>query len=157
MDASVREGSPEPNRSLPVVQVSHRSFEAKPMDRLSAQASDCIRILHHCHAVCLSAAMIRFLEDHDLRNRPQHIRLLTDSGAACSFAADLIAHKSQFHTQACALAADVCETCAKDCEQLGGLEDCARACRAAASSARAMSRPERAGILGMASRLPPNP
>ena len=64
--------------------------------------------------------------------------------------------KSQFHTRFAALCAEVCETCAADCEALGGMEECVEACRHCARLCRELSRPEHAEILGMASQLPPN-
>jgi hypothetical protein len=70
--------------------------------------------------------------------KPQHFRLMMDCVSACQFAADLMAHKSQFHRQGCALCAEICESCARDCEQMAGMEACVAACRSCAQSCRAM-------------------
>jgi hypothetical protein len=125
------------------------------MDRFSIQTRECMKSLLACHMLCLSTAMTRCLES-DQPNRPQHFRLIADCAAACSFAADILAHKSQFHTQVCALCADICDTCAQDCESLGGLEDCASACRDAAVRCRDLAKLHHAEIVAMASRLPPD-
>ena len=124
------------------------------MLRLSTQAVECITSLQHCHAICLSIAMTSGLEE---RIGPQHIRLMMDCAAACSFAADLIARKSQFHTEVCRLCADICDTCAQDCDQLGDLDQCAAVCRDASAQSRELARPQKAEIMEMAARLPPSP
>ena len=127
------------------------------MDRFSEQTRACMQSLLQCHSLCLSTAMTRHLEETQYRhNLPQHLRLMLDCAAVCAVAADLMAHKSQFHTRFCALCAEVCETCAKDCEQIG-FEECAKMCRATAMHCRETARPEHAQILEFASRLPPNP
>jgi hypothetical protein len=127
------------------------------MDRFSEQTKACMQALLHCHSVCLSTGMTRYLEASHEHKRPQHLRLILDCAAVCILTSDLLAHKSQFHARFCALCAEVCETCFKDCQQLGGLEDCAEACRSAASHCRETAKLEHREILELASRLPPEP
>ena len=98
----------------------------------SRQVQDCMEALGHCHALCLSTAAVHCLESGGEHVRPQHFRLMLDCAAVCAFAADALARKSQFHNRICALAADITETCGKDCERLGGMDACAEACRHAA-------------------------
>jgi hypothetical protein len=125
------------------------------MNQLSQQARDTIEALQHCHAICHSMAMTDCLESGGEHARPQHLRLMLDCAAMCAFTADALGRKSQLHTRFAALCADVCETCAKDCDAVGGMEGCAAACRDCAHLCRGISRPEHAEILSMASRLPP--
>jgi hypothetical protein len=127
----------------------------KRMNRLSLQTRTCVEALLQTHAVGLATAMTRQLEG-EYHNKAQHIRLMMDCVAASSFAATLLSQKSQFHSPACALCAAMLETCAKDCEQLGELDDRVDACSTAAAQCTALARPEHAEVLEMASRLPPD-
>ena len=88
------------------------------MNQLSQQTSDAMEALQHCHAVCQSMAMTHCLEMGGEHARPQHLRLMLDCAALCAFAADALGRKSQFHNHFAGLCAEVCETCAKDCEAL---------------------------------------
>ena len=127
------------------------------MDRFSEQTHAGMQALLACHSICLSTAMTRYLETSPQHHRPQHLRLILDCAAVCALTADLIAHKSQFQARFCALCAEVCDTCRKDCLQLGSLEDCVEACRVAAQHCRDMARLDHAETLAMASRIPPSP
>ncbi len=111
--------------------------------------------LARCHLSCLSAAMTRCFELGGEHVRPQHLRLVLDCAAVCAFASDVLARKSQFHNAVCALAADICEVCAKDCERLGHMKSCVQTCRETAALCRQTARLDRAEILAMASMLPP--
>jgi hypothetical protein len=126
------------------------------MNQLSRQAQEAIEALQRCHAVCHSMAMLHCLEAADEHARPQHIRLMLDCAAVCQFTADAIGRKSQFHNRFAALCAEVCLTCAQDCENIGGMEDSAEVCRRCAGLCEALARLDHAELLGMASRLPPS-
>lgn len=128
------------------------------MTALSRQTERTIAILLRCQAMCFTAAMTRHLEGlgHGVSG-PQHVRLMMDCAAVCAFTASLLAHKSQFQSPVCTLCADICETCAKDCDQLENFEDCAAVCREAAAVCLVKARPDHAEVLEMASRLPPTP
>ncbi|HEY4266342.1 MAG TPA: four-helix bundle copper-binding protein [Micropepsaceae bacterium] len=108
------------------------------MNQLSAETRHGIEEALRCHGVCLATAMTHCLEMGGEHVKPQHFRLMMDCAAMCQLAADLMAHKSQFHRQSCAFCADICEVCARDCEHMEGMEDCAAACRSCAQSCRAM-------------------
>jgi hypothetical protein len=109
------------------------------MNQLSDQTRHCIEEAQRCHSVCLATAMTECLEKGGEHVKPQHFRLMMDCASICQLAADLMAHKSQFHRQTCALCAEICEDCARDCAGMSGMEDCVAACRACAQSCRAMS------------------
>jgi hypothetical protein len=126
-----------------------------PTDRFSAQVHASMDALARCHAMCLATAMTQCFELGGEHARPQHLRLMLDCAAACAFASDMLARKSQFHNAVCALAADICEVCARDCERLGSIENCVHTCRETASLCRKTARLDHAEILAMASMLPP--
>lgn len=88
--------------------------------------------------------------------RPQHLRLMLDCAQACATTADFLARKSQFHTQMAAFCADICETCAADCRQIGDMEESEAACRACAEACRIVARLRHSELLGMAAKLPPS-
>jgi len=125
------------------------------MDRFSTQIRECMDALQHCHTMCLSTAMTHCLEAGGETSRPQHVRLMLDCAAICALTSDLLAHKSQFHNRLCGLCAEICEVCAEDCERLGNMQDCVQSCRRSAALCTAVSRPQHAEVLTIASRLPP--
>jgi len=108
------------------------------MNQFSEQTRDCIEQCLRCHAICLATAMTECLERGGEHVKPQHFRLMMDCALVCQTAADLMAHKSQFHRSTCAFCAEVCEACARDCETLAGMEACVATCRSCAQSCRAM-------------------
>jgi len=126
------------------------------MNQLGRQVRETIEALQHCHAICSSMAMTHCLEMGGEHARPQHLRLMLDCAGLCAFTADALGRKSQFHNSFAALCADVCETCAKDCAALDGMEDCVQACRDCARLCTQVARLDHAEILEMASRLPPS-
>jgi hypothetical protein len=109
------------------------------MNQFSVETRNSMEEALRCHAVCLATGMTQCLETGGDHVKPQHFRLMIDCAAACQFAADMMAHKSQFHRQSCLLCAEICETCAKDCEGMTGMEACVAACRACAQSCRTMA------------------
>ena len=125
------------------------------MNNLSRQAADAIAALQHCHAICSSMAMTHCLELGGEHARPQHLRLMIDCAAFCAFTADALGRKSQFHNRFAALCAEVCETCQRDCESLGQMEECVQACGTCASQCRAIARSGHQDILQKASTISP--
>ncbi len=109
------------------------------MHAFSQDVSDCIDACLTCHKTCLGMAMTHCLETGAEHVTPQHFRLMIDCAAICATAADFLSHKSQFHREMCGLCAEVCSTCAADCERIGGMEECVKACRACAASCGAMA------------------
>jgi hypothetical protein len=126
------------------------------MSPFSSQIEDCVTHLLDCHKLCLSAAMTHDLEGEGAVRRPQHLRLLLDCAQLCMTTADALLRKSQFHAQLCALCTDVCETCARECEALQGMNACVATCRDCAESCRVAARQDQAGILKAASETPPS-
>lgn len=126
------------------------------MHAYDSQIEDCMRKLLHCHKTCLGMAMTHCLEMGGEHARPQHLRLMLDCAQICATTGDFLARKSQFHTQIAIFCATVCDTCAQDCENIGEMEESAKACRACAESCRQAARLDHAEILTMASQLPPS-
>ena len=53
----------------------------------------------------------------------------------CQTSAHFLLSGSAFHQKVCA----ICDACAKSCEQVGGMQDCVKACREFAESCRKMA------------------
>jgi hypothetical protein len=126
------------------------------MRQLSRQVQDAIAALQQCHAVCLSMATIHCPEMGGAHAKPQHIRLMLDCSAVCAFTSDALARKSQFHSRFAEVCAEVCKTCAEDCEKLGDMSESAAACRRCAEVCTAIARLDHAEIITFASSLPPS-
>jgi hypothetical protein len=122
---------------------------------LSAQTQLAVTALMQCHAACAGAASIVLLEG-DREQRPQHVRLFLDAAAITLATADALLRKSQFQSQFTSLCVAICETCLQDCEGKKDLLNCTQACRQAVRICTTLDVPEKAEILAMASRLPPN-
>lgn len=118
------------------------------MHQLDSKAHEALEALAHCSLTCHSMALVHCLELGGEHARPQHVRLMLDCAKICATTAELLAHKSQFHTQIAALCVEICETCGEDCEKLGQMEECVSACRACAEKCREISRSEHAAALG---------
>lgn len=111
------------------------------MAQLNDEMRQCIDQCTRCHQVCLSTI------HHCLRKggehaRPEHLRLIADCVQICSTSADFMLRGSPFHTQTCGVCADLCESCAQDCEHFKGdseMSRCALTCRQCAESCRHMA------------------
>lgn len=111
------------------------------MQRLSPEMQECIDHCQECQEICLEAV------DHGLRQggphaEAGHIRLLLDCAEICRTSAGFMLRGSELHGRTCAVCAEICERCARDCE---GFEDddllkqCAEICARCAESCRRMS------------------
>jgi hypothetical protein len=125
------------------------------MKHWGQQTADAITSLQNCHAICSSMAMTHCLEMGGEHARPQHLRLMLDCAAFCAFTADALGRKSQFHTRFAAQCAEVCETCEKDCQALGNMDDCVQACRNCAAVCRQIARAEHREALETGLRAAP--
>lgn len=126
------------------------------MHQLGKQAEEAIAALQHCHAVCLSMATVHCPEMGGEHARPKHIRLMLDCAAICAFTSDALARKSQFHSRFAAVCAEVCKICAEDCENIGGMEESAAACRRCVELYTDLARLAHDEIITLASQLPPS-
>lgn len=71
-----------------------------------------------------------------------HIRLMLDCAEICQTSANFMLRGSEMHIRTCAICREICEKCAKDCEQMDDDEQmkaCAQMCRTCAETCRQMS------------------
>jgi len=109
------------------------------MHELSSEMKSCIEACQRCYATCLQTAMHHCLETGGPHTEPKHFRLMMACAETCRTSAALMLIGSDHHRAQCALCAKLCESCARDCERIGGMADCVAACRACATECRSMS------------------
>jgi hypothetical protein len=96
----------------------------------------CVEACQRCHNLCLQAATGHAVEPAGGQVDPAHFRLLIDCAEICQASANFMLRGSHFHDHACQLCVIICDACARDCEQVGGLADCMHACQRCAESCR---------------------
>jgi hypothetical protein len=109
--------------------MSHQKFQS------------CIDACYECATACKHCANA-CLDEKDIKMLVQCIKLDNDCAAICVLSAKMMANGSQFLNKICALCAEVCEACAKECGKHSDLDHCkkcAEACRKCTEECRAMS------------------
>ena len=104
-----------------------------------ASLQACIAACTKCHDTCLHTAMQHCLDAGGKNVEPTHFRLMVNCSEICQVTSNLLLSGSAFSQQQCGICADICDACAKSCEQVGGMEDCVNACRVCAESCRKMA------------------
>jgi hypothetical protein len=84
-------------------------------------------------------AMTHCLETGGKHIEPQHFRLMMACAEICRTAAHFMLLNTPHHKHVCGECAGICTECAKDCERIGGMDDCVKACKQCAGSCRAMA------------------
>ena len=119
---------PEYNRPPGLVEnETNKHFRFSP--EIKAGIDECLR----CHKACLSEAMSHCLETTGAQGEPL-LRLLMSCAEVCQTSANLGLMCSPFHGALCGVCAQVCEACAKSCEEVEGMAHCAVTCRKCAGS-----------------------
>ena len=111
------------------------------MTHLSADMEACVQTCNECHHVCLET-VVHCLEKGGAHAESAHIRLLLDCAAICQTSADFMLRGSEHHGAVCGVCAQICESCAIDCERFGDdaeMARCATQCRACAESCQRMA------------------
>ncbi|MGE5522421.1 MAG: four-helix bundle copper-binding protein [Rhodospirillaceae bacterium] len=114
----------------------------------SAQTQKCIDDCIRCYQTCLQMAMNHCLELGGKHVEPQHFRSMITCSEICRTAADFMLSSSPLHVQTCAVCAQVCDDCARSCEQVGDMDLCVQACRQCAESCREMAGGASYGLQG---------
>src|SRR4051794_26499369 len=95
----------------------------------TGKLEQCIDACLHCYRTCTQMFMGHCLESGGRHVEPDHARLMTTCAEICRTAAHAMLSQASVHTTICAACADVCERCAADCESIGDMDECVRACR----------------------------
>ncbi len=107
--------------------------------KMDAHMQKCIDDCLRCYQTCFGMAMNHCLESGGKHLEPAHFRLMTACSEICRTSAHFMLMSSPHHKHLCRECAEICAECATDCERVGGIEDCVKACRAFAESCRAMA------------------
>ena len=107
-----------------------------PMDQ---ETRRCVDACLECHRVCVTVASQHSLDVGGKHVEPRHMRLMLACAEMCRTAAYLMELGTEFHQRTCAVCAEICEECARDCGTLGDMDECALACRRCAESCRRMA------------------
>lgn len=109
------------------------------MHQMNSEMQQCIENCSKCHATCLQMAMNHCLEVGGKHTEPEHFKLMMACAEICQTAAGFMLIGTPLHKLTCGVCAEVCEECAKSCEQVGDMDDCVEACRKCAESCRMMA------------------
>lgn len=99
---------------------------------------DAIKACMDCHSTCLQTAMNLCLERGGRHVEQEHFRLMLNCAELCQTSANFMLSDSPMHGRVCAVCADVCDACAKSCQEVGGMSDCVDECLRCAKSCRSM-------------------
>ena len=123
------------------MQASKRQKMPMNMSQLSAQMQRCLDDCLECHQVCLETVMY-CLSMGGMHANDAHIRMMLDCAEICQVSANTMMRGSQFSERLCGVCAEICLSCAEDCEKFGNderMKTCAEACRRCAESCQMMT------------------
>ena len=109
------------------------------MPQMSPEMTACIDECLNCHRTCLSEAMTHCLTMGGKHTEPEHFRTMLSCAEMCQTSANFMLMQSPLHKITCGVCSQVCEACAKSCEEVGGMENCAQTCRTCAEHCRKMA------------------
>ena len=101
----------------------------------------CIQECLNCHAIC-TTTVSHCLTMGGQHASVQHITTLLDCAEICQTSANFMTRMSDMHGSVCGVCAEICESCARDCERFGDdkmMQQCAEVCRSCAESCREMA------------------
>ena len=110
--------------------------------QVTNEMRECIDNCLRCYAICLETAQ-HCLMLGGKHAEPQHIRLMLDCAKICQTSAEFMLGGSQYHGRTCAVCAELCRACAKDCDSMADgdetMQQCADICRRCAESCQRMA------------------
>lgn len=109
------------------------------MSATNLAMQDCIDECLRCHRVCLGTAMNHCLPLGGRHVEANHFRLMLTCAEMCRTNAKLMLIGTQLHHRTSALCAELCEDCARSCEEVGDMADCVAQCLRCAGTCRRMA------------------
>jgi hypothetical protein len=106
---------------------------------VSPQMARCIEVCRICHKTCLQVAMTHCLELGGQHVEPEHFRLLLNCAEICHTAANFMTSRSHLSPLLCGVVAEVCDACARSCDDVGDMDACAEVCRDCGENCRRMA------------------
>jgi hypothetical protein len=109
------------------------------MHQLSKEMQSCIDECLSCYKICAGTGMTHCLEMGGKHVEPAHFRLMMACAEICRTSAHFMLLNTPHHKHTCRECAEICAECAKDCERIGGMDECVRACRSCSEVCRKMA------------------
>jgi hypothetical protein len=94
-----------------------------------------------CEQACMQTISY-CLKQGGLHAEARHIQLLQDCADQCALSVKFMVRESDFQSRSCMLCAEICISCAADCEKMKEdevMKNCADVCRRCAESCRKMA------------------
>ncbi len=107
------------------------------MTYLSKRKSElrrCIEECNQCHDICLAMAMNHHLPTRAKHAGQAHLRLLINCSEICKTTANFMISHSAVYGSVCALCAEICDACARSCEEIGAMYECVEVCHRCAAN-----------------------
>lgn len=109
------------------------------MQHLPSDMQACVEACLRCHSTCLGMSSHHCLEAGGKHVEAQHFRLMLACAEMCRASAAMMLIGTEHHRASCRACAEVCDACAKSCEEVGAMEECVQACRACAEHCHKMA------------------
>jgi hypothetical protein len=109
---------------------------------LSKDLQQCIEECLNCYSLCEQTAQ-HCVEMGGKHAEANHIRTLRDCAEICATSASFMLRDSKLHTRTCAVCAEVCRACERECRRIGDdqlMQQCADACASCAKSCERMAK-----------------
>ncbi len=113
---------------------AHAAFQNKSHEDCLKECMDCAKecdeTFHHCLTLLAEGK----------KEHAKALGLASDCAEFCGLSASMIAQRSPMMVHSCAACAEVCKTCAAECDKfdMKQMKDCAEACRECEKSCREM-------------------
>ena len=109
---------------------------------ISKEMQQCIDECLGCYSTCVQTVQ-HCLELGGKHVESSHVRTINDCAAICQTSAGFMLRGSEHHSRVCAVCAEVCRACERECRRMGDdqiMQQCADACRRCAESCDRMAR-----------------
>jgi hypothetical protein len=123
----IQEAKMENEASFETVNQSAKDY----IKSISDEMYDCVELCMQCHREC-EEIIPHCLEKGGKHASREHIMLLLSCADICRATAHSIMWDSEFHTKICSVCAEICASCALDCQQMTDdpkMLECADICR----------------------------
>ena len=115
-------------------------LSARAADEGGRSMSGCEQNCSSCQSMCeKSSQYVKKLAGKAAT--PERLKLFADCISICKTSHDFLKRGSQFHPEVCKVCADVCNACAKSCQELNDpkLKECIEECKKCADSCQKMA------------------
>ncbi len=94
----------------------------------------CIDACLHCFQVCAREAMVHCLDAGGKHTEPAHFRTMLACAEMCRTTATIMLMQVENHDPVCTACEQLCLQCAKSCDGIPEMRECAAHCRSCADA-----------------------